>query len=197
MKKQLVLCLVGWLLAVSSVVSAGEPLDTVQTQVNGVLNVLRDQSLKGETGLKVKREKVRIASQKLFDFVELSKRTLGINWNKLTVEQRKEFVRLYTDLLEDAYIDKITAYSDEKVTFTKEIRLSEKTVEVWSTVTTKTADVPINYRAIKTDASWKVYDVVIEGVSLISNYRTQFREILANKPPASLLEIMRTKASKR
>lgn len=197
MKKWLVLSLVGLLLAVSSVVSAGEPLDAVQTQVNGVLNVLRDQSLKGETGLKVKREKIRTASQKLFDFVELSKRTLGINWNNLSVEQRKEFVRLYTDLLEDAYIDKITAYTDEKVRFTKEIRLSEKTVEVRSTVTTKTADVPINYRVIKADGSWKVYDVVIEGVSLISNYRTQFREILANKPPASLLETLRAKVGKR
>ncbi|OPX95504.1 MAG: putative phospholipid-binding protein MlaC precursor [Syntrophorhabdus sp. PtaB.Bin006] len=197
MKKWLVLSLVGLLLAVSSVVSAGEPLDAVQTQVNGVLNVLRDQSLKGETGLKVKREKIRTASRKLFDFVELSKRTLGINWNNLSVEQRKEFVRLYTDLLEDAYIDKITAYTDEKVRFTKEIRLSEKTVEVRSTVTTKTADVPINYRVIKADGSWKVYDVVIEGVSLISNYRTQFREILANKPPASLLETLRAKVGKR
>ncbi|OPY73683.1 MAG: putative phospholipid-binding protein MlaC precursor [Syntrophorhabdus sp. PtaU1.Bin002] len=197
MKKWLVLSLVGLLLAVSSVVYAGEPLDAVQTQVNGVLNVLRDQSLKGETGLKVKREKIRTASQKLFDFVELSKRTLGMNWNNLSVEQRKEFVRLYTDLLEDAYIDKITAYTDEKVRFTKEIRLSEKTVEVRSTVTTKTADVPINYRVIKADGSWKVYDVVIEGVSLISNYRTQFREILANKPPASLLETLRAKVGKR
>lgn len=197
MKKWLVLSLVGLLLAVSSVVSAGEPLDAVQTQVNGVLNVLRDQSLKGETGLKVKREKIRTASQKLFDFVELSKRTLGMNWNNLSVEQRKEFVRLYTDLLEDAYIDKITAYTDEKVRFTKEIRISEKTVEVRSTVTTKTADVPINYRVIKADGSWKVYDVVIEGVSLISNYRTQFREILANKPPASLLETLRAKVGKR
>jgi phospholipid transport system substrate-binding protein len=197
MRKLVVLCLVGFILAVSSVVFAGEPLDTVQTQVNEVLNVLRDQSLKGEKGLKVKRAKIRTASQKLFDFVELSKRTLGINWNKLTVEQRKEFVKLYTDLLEDAYTDKITAYTDEKVRFTKEIRLSEKTVEVRSTVTTKTAEVPINYRVIKTDASWRVYDVVIEGVSLISNYRTQFREILANKPPASLLETLRVKVGKR
>jgi len=197
MEKWLALCLVGLLLAVSSVVSAGEPLDTVQTQVNGVLDVLRDQSLRGEKGLKAKQDKIRTASQKLFDFVELSKRTLGMNWNNLSTEQRKEFVRLYTNLLEDAYIDKITAYTNEKVRFTKEIPLSEKTVEVRSTGTTKTADVPINYRVIKTDTSWKVYDVVIEGVSLISNYRTQFREILANKPPASLLETLRAKVGKR
>lgn len=175
----------------------GEPLDTVKKNVDSVLDVLRNPSLKGEAGKKAKAEKVRVASGKLFDFVELSKRTLGSNWNKFDGEQRREFVRLYTNLLEDAYIDKITAYTDEKVDFTKEIPLGANTVEVQSEVTTKTAKVPIYYRVIKKDGGWKVYDVVIEGVSLITNYRTQFREILANKPPESLLETLRKKVGGR
>ncbi len=176
---------------------AGEPLDTVKANVNSVLEILRDPKLKGDAGKKVKEQKIEAAADKLFDWVELSKRTLGLNWNKFTTEERKEFVDLYKAILKDAYVDKITAYTDEKVNFTKEVPLGENTVEVQSTVLGKTAETPIYYRVIKKDNEWKVYDVVIEGVSLITNYRSQFREILANNPPKTLLDTLRKKVGKR
>jgi phospholipid transport system substrate-binding protein len=172
---------------------AGVPLDTVKGNVNGVLDILRDPKLKGEAGRKVKEQRIQAAAEKLFDFVELSKRTLGLSWNNFTPEQRKEFVRLFETILKDAYVDKIMAYTNEQVNFTKEVSLSETTVEVESVVITKGSQVPINYRIIKKENEWRVYDVVIEGVSLISNYRTQFREILGNNPPEKLLETLRTK----
>jgi phospholipid transport system substrate-binding protein len=176
---------------------AGVPLDTVKTNVNSVLEVMRDPKLKGEAGKKVKEQRIVAAADKLFDFVELSKRTLGLNWNKFTPEQRREFVELYKTILKDAYVDKITAYTNEQVNFTKEVPLSENMVEVQSSVVTKSAETPIYYRVIKKDSEWKVFDVVIEGVSLISNYRTQFREILGNNPPATLLDTLRKKVGKR
>jgi phospholipid transport system substrate-binding protein len=176
---------------------AGVPLDTVKTNVNSVLEVMRDPKLKGETGKKVKEQRIVAAADKLFDFVELSKRTLGLNWNKFTPEQRREFVELYKTILKDAYVDKITAYTNEQVNFTKEVPLSENMVEVQSSVVTKSAETPIYYRVIKKDSEWKVFDVVIEGVSLISNYRTQFREILGNNPPEKLLDTLRKKVGKR
>lgn len=175
---------------------AGAPLDTVKGHAERVLEVLRDPSLKAEAAKKTKKEKLRAISEKMFDFTELSKRTLAQNWNKLSPEQQKEFVELYTSLLEDAYSKKIMAYSDEKITFTKEIPLSERTVEVQSTVLRQSAETPIYYRVILRDGAWRVYDVVVEGVSLISNYRSQFKEILANKPPESLLEALRKKVGK-
>lgn len=178
-------------------VFAGIPLDTVKTNVNGVIEAMRDPKLKGEAGKKVKEQRIVSAADKMFDFVELSKRTLGLNWNKFTPEQRKEFVELFKTILKDAYVDKITAYTDEKVNFTKETPLSETTVEVQSVVATKSGQVPIYYRVIKKDNDWKVYDVVIEGVSLISNYRSQFREILGNNPPETLLETLRKKVGKK
>jgi len=178
-------------------VLAGIPLDTVKTNVNSVIEAMRDPKLKGEAGKKVKEQRIVVIADKMFDFVELSKRTLGLNWNKFTPEQRKEFVALFKTILKDAYIDKITAYTDEKVNFTKETPLSETTIEVQSVVATKNAQVPIYYRVIKKDSDWKVYDVVIEGVSLISNYRTQFREILGNNPPETLLETLRKKVGKK
>ena len=175
---------------------AGVPLDTVKSNVNGVLDVLRDPKLQGESGKKVKEQRITAAADKLFDFVELSKRTLGLNWNKFTTDQRKEFVELFTAVLKDAYVDKITAYTNEQVNFTKEVPLSEATVEVQSGVVAKGGETPIYYRVIKKDNAWKVYDVVIEGVSLISNYRTQFREILGNNPPEQLLQTLRKKVGK-
>jgi phospholipid transport system substrate-binding protein len=176
---------------------AGIPLDTVRTNVNGVLEVLRDPKLQGESGKKVKEQRIEVAAEKLFDFVELSKRTLGVNWNKFNPEQRREFVELYKTILKDAYVNKITAYTNERVDFTKEAVLSETTVEVQSVVVSKGGQTPIYYRVMKKETDWKVYDVVIEGVSLIGNYRTQFREILANNPPEKLLETLRKKVGEK
>jgi len=175
---------------------AASALDTVKTNANVVLDVLRDPKLKGESGKKVKEQKVEAAADKLFDYVELSKRTLGLNWNKFSMDQRKEFVDLFKTLLRNTYIDKITAYTNQKVSFTREISLSENTMEVQSVVTSSSAQTPINYRVIKKDDGWKVYDVVIEGVSLVSNYRTQFRETLANNPPQTLIDTLRKRTGK-
>jgi phospholipid transport system substrate-binding protein len=176
---------------------AGAPLDTVKSNVNSLLDVLRDPKLQGESGKKVKAAKIEAAADKLFDYVELSKRTLGLNWNKFSADQRKEFVELYRTILKDAYVDKITSYTNEQVNFTKEVPLSETTVEVQSVIVSKGGQTPIYYRVMKKGADWKVYDVVIEGVSLISNYSTQFREILANNPPEKVIETLRKKVGKK
>jgi len=185
------------MLTLSFNVFAGVPLDTVKTNVNGVLEILGDPKLIGETGKKMKEQRVEAAADKLFDYVELAKRTLGLNWNKFSPEQRKEFVELYRTILKNAYVDKITAYTNERVNFTKEVPLSETTVEVQSVVVSKGGETPINYRVMKKENNWKVYDVVIEGVSLINNYRTQFREILGNNPPETLIETLRKKVGKK
>ena len=193
-------CLIGIALFFCVIIAlpafAGVPLETVKVHVDKVLDVLHDPALKPESAKKLKRERIRAISEKMFDFTELSKRTLAQNWSKFTPEQQKEFINLYKSLLEDAYADRIMTYTDEKIVFTKEIPLTEKTAEVQSTVIRKTEEVPIYYRVILKEGVWMVYDVVIEGVSLINNYRSQFREILVNKPPESLLETLRKKVSK-
>ena len=196
MKRYLVIMtlLVGLILPVSAL--AGVPLEAVKGHVDKVLDVLRDPSLKPESAKKVKKDRLRVISEKMFDFNELSKRTLAQNWTKLSPEQQKEFVGLFTSLLENTYTNKIMAYTDEKIVFTKEILLTEKTVEVQSTVLRKSGEIPIFYRVTLKDDSWRVYDVVIEGVSLVNNYRSQFKDILSNKPPESLIETLRKKVGK-
>jgi phospholipid transport system substrate-binding protein len=196
MKKKIVVFILISLLIMPFYTYAGEPLETVKGHINKVLDVLRDSSLKGESGKSAKKAKIRSISEKMFDYTELSRRTLGQNWNKFNNAQQKEFIELYKSLLEDAYADKIITYTDEQVLFTKENMLSEKTCEVQTTIVTKKAEIPIYYRVIKKEDGWKVYDVVIEGVSLINNYRTQFKEILSSKSPDGLLDVLRKKVGK-
>jgi phospholipid transport system substrate-binding protein len=179
-----------------SLAFAGVPLETLKGNVERVLDILRDPALKAESAKKVKKDKIRAISQKMFDFAELSKRTLARNWSRLSPEQQKEFIKLYQSLLEDAYANKIMSYTNEKIVFNEEVPLTEKTVEVHSMVLRKTGEIPIYYRMILKDGAWRVYDIVIEGVSLINNYRSQFREILVNKPPEALLDTLRKKIAR-
>jgi phospholipid transport system substrate-binding protein len=174
-------------------VYAGAPLDTVQTNVNKVLEVLRDPKLKDESAKGIKKEKLEAIYGQMFEEVELSMRTLGGNWTKLNPAQQQEFIQLYRQILEKAYIDKILSYTNEKIVFSKENILSNNQAEVQTKVITSSKEIPIFYKVILKDSSWKVYDVVVENVSLVQNYRSQFNSILAKNTPDQLLEILRKK----
>ena len=181
------------LLLFSLPVYAGQPLDAVQSNVNKVLEVLRDPKLKAASAKKIEKEKLRLIYERMFDDVELSKRTLSKNWNSLDVAQRKEFVLLFRQVLEKAYIDKILAYTDEKIVFDRETMVSGTQAEIQTKIVTSSKEIPISYRVILKGSDWKVYDVVIENVSLVLNYRTQFNDILAKNTIEQLLEILRKK----
>lgn len=185
------------LLLFSLPVYAGPPLDAVQANVNKVLEVLRDPKLKAASAKEIEKEKLRLIYERMFDDVELSKRTLAKNWNSLNVAQRKEFVLLFRQVLEKAYIDKILAYTDEKIVFARETMVSGTQAEVQTKIVTSSKEIPISYRVLLKDGAWKVYDVVIENVSLVLNYRTQFNDILAKNTPEQLLEILRKKVKRQ
>jgi len=172
---------------------AGPASDAVLASVNKGLEVLRDPKLKADSAKEIKKEKLRLIYNQLFDDVELSKRTLARNWNNLNIEQRKEFVVLFRQVLEKAYIDRILAYTDEKIVFEREVPVSATQAEVQTKVVTASKEIPITYRVLLKEGAWKVYDVVIENVSLVLNYRTQFNDILAKNTPEQLLEILRKK----
>jgi phospholipid transport system substrate-binding protein len=174
-------------------VYAGAPLDSVQANVNKVLDVLRDPKLKAESAKEIKKEKLRGIYEQMFDEVELSRRTLGVHWNKLNPAQQQEFVHLFRQVLEKAYIDKILSYTNEKIVFPRENMLSSNQAEVQTKIITSSKEIPIFYRVILKDDTWKVYDVVVENVSLVQNYRSQFNSILAKNTPDQLLEILRKK----
>jgi phospholipid transport system substrate-binding protein len=193
MKRQVIVLNIIMLLLISLPVCAGPPLDAVQLSVNKGFEVLRDPKLKAESAKEVKKEKLRLIYDHLFDDVEMGKRTLARNWNNMNTAQRQEFVKLFRQVLEKAYIDKILAYTDEKIIFEREIMVSETQAEVQTKVVTSSKEIPISYRVLLKDGAWKVYDVVIENVSLVLNYRTQFNDIMAKNTPEQLLEILRKK----
>jgi phospholipid transport system substrate-binding protein len=172
---------------------AGAPTDTIKAHVDEVLNVLRASSDGSKRSDEAKKAEIRVIAGRMFDFTAMSKATLGNNWNKLDKDQRIEFIKLLKAMLENAYVSKILGYTDEKAVFIGERSLSPTRVEVQSTLVAKNADIPMHYRVLKTEDTWKVYDVIIEGVSLVKNYRTQFRQILAKQTPSELLDIMRLK----
>jgi phospholipid transport system substrate-binding protein len=174
-------------------VQAGAPLEMVQTNVNKVLDVLRDPALKVESAKKVKKEKLEAIYEQMFDEVELSRRTLGVNWNKLNTSQQQEFTHLYRQVLEKTYIDKILSYTNEKIVFVKENMLAGNQAEVQTKVLTSSKEIPLFYRVIQKNDTWKVYDVVVENVSLVQNYRSQFNDILAKNTPDQLIETLQKK----
>jgi phospholipid transport system substrate-binding protein len=193
MKKQIALLSIIILLLFSLPGYAVAPLDTVQSNVNKVLEVLRDPKLKAESAKEVKKEKLQLIYERMFDDVELSKRTLAKNWNTMSATQRQEFVQLFRQVLTKAYIDKILAYTDEKIVFDRATTVSGSQAEVQTRIVTSSKEIPISYRVILKGSDWKVYDVVIENVSLVLNYRTQFNDILAKNTIEQLLDTLRKK----
>ena len=193
MKKRIVVFCVLIIFVLSIPVYAGVPMTTVEASVNRVLDVLRDSKLKSPAAKETKKEKLRVIYKDMFDEIEFSKRTLTRNWNKFSPAERVEFVKLFEQVLEKSYIDKILDYSNEKVNFYKESMLSDNQAEIQTKIVTASKEIPIFYRMILKDGKWKVYDVVVENVSLVQNYRTQFNDILAKNTPEQLLEILRKK----
>jgi phospholipid transport system substrate-binding protein len=141
-----------------------------------------------------KLSEIRQVINEIFDYKELSQRTLGRDWKKFKPEQQTEFIDLFSQVLENVYADRILAYTHEKIEFGKETQLKKGRVEIESyIITMDNKKVPLFYRMTNKSGQWQVYDVVIEGVSMIKNYRGQFRQILAKKKPEDLLQTLREK----
>jgi phospholipid transport system substrate-binding protein len=175
----------------TAVAWAGPPTEITRQFIERALDALNDPSSKGEA----RRQKVKRIVDPYFDYQEMAKRSLGPTWGKLNPGQRQEFVRLFSQLLEASYSDKIEKYAQRvKIDYTGEI-LDGNVAEVRTVVVRANDRLPLNYRLLNEDGNWKVYDVVIEGVSLVSNYRSQFSRIINESSYAELLRRLKTKVS--
>jgi phospholipid transport system substrate-binding protein len=175
---------------------AASAKETVETSVNKVTKTLSDPTFKAKPK-EAKIAEIGNIVGEVFDYTELSKRTLGREWKKMKPEQQKEFIELFKELLQGVYADRLLAYEDEKIEFGREIELKKGQAEVQSNIVLSDGTkVPIFYRLTNKSGDWKTYDLIIEGVSLVKNYRSQFREIISKDSPEKLLEIMRNKAKK-
>lgn len=173
--------------------TAGVPTDQLRGAVDRVLKTLDDPSLKGQGKLADRRAAVRKIANEIFDFAEIARRSLAQHWQPLTEAQRHEFVGLFADLLERSYISKIETYGGEKIQYTGE-RMDGDYATVSTRIVTKNGtEVPVDYRMVKRTDHWLVYDVSIEGVSLVSSYRTQFNKIIQTSSYNELVTKLRTK----
>ena len=172
---------------------AGVPSEQLKAQVDRVVRVLDDTELQKSARAAERRAAIRRIANETFDFTEMAQRALGPHWQARTPAEREEFTGLFADLLERSYIGKIELYSGEKVAY-----LGDTIDDGFATVRTKlitkqATEVPIDYRMIRRDDRWLVYDVSIEGVSLVANYRAQLNKIIQTSGYASLVQRLRAK----
>jgi len=172
---------------------AGAPTDQLRGSIDRVVKTLESPGMKGEAHAAERKTAVRRIANEIFDFAEIAKRSLGRHWQGRTEGERKEFVGLFADLLERSYISKIELYGGEKILYTGE-RMDGDTASVLTKIITKNGtEVPVEYRLLRQGERWLVYDVGIEGVSLVSNYRTQFNKIIQTSSYAELVRKMKAK----
>lgn len=172
---------------------AGPATDQIKGTMDQVLKILTDPTLKGEQKTKERRAKLHKIVVEQFDFSEMSKRSMGRDWSARTPEERTEFIRLFTDLLERTYIDRVEGYTGEQILYLEETSDGNYSEVRTKIITKRNQEVPIFYRVQKTDSKWEVYDIIIEGVSLVNNYRTQFSKIIRTSSYQNLVKKMQAK----
>ncbi|MCL6640021.1 MAG: ABC transporter substrate-binding protein [Candidatus Rokubacteria bacterium] len=166
---------------------AGEPTEVMRERIDRVVKAL-------ESDRSHARQSIEQVAEETFDFTEMARRALGPHWRERSPEERTEFTRLFREVLEDAYVGRIERYEGEKIVFAGE-SVDGPQATVKSRVITRTGtEIPVDYRLHRVDGRWRVYDVVIEGVSLVANYRTQFNRIIQSGSYQDLVERMRRRA---
>jgi len=172
---------------------AGPPTDQLRGRIDRVLKVLDPES-KQDGKSEERRAAVRKIAHETFDFREISQRSLARHWQGRTPTERDEFIQLFADLLERSYIGQIEQYSGgEKILYVGESVDGEQAVVRTKLVTRQSTEIPVDYRLHKVGANWLVYDVSIEGVSLVSNYRAQFDRIIRGGSYKQLAEKLKAK----
>ncbi len=173
---------------------AGAPTEQVRQTADKMLSVLQDGRLRAADNQKERRDQLRQIIATRFDFSEMAKRSLGSHWQRTSGDEQRQFVELFTELLERSYLDQIEAYDGEKIVYGRE-SLNQDQADVETKILTKKGEeFSLNYKLRSAAGDWKIYDVVIENVSLVNNFRSQFNRILANASMAELIKRLQSKA---
>jgi len=175
---------------------AGGPTDRMKDTTDKIIAIVSDPAFKGPEKAEEKKKSIRAVVDEVIDWEEMSRRSLGIHWQKRTDEEKREFVRLFSLLIEKTYRDKAEDYAGEKVNYVGE-KIDGDYAEVESRIlTSKNTEIPVNYKMTKKQGKWWVYDIVIEGVSFVNNYRTQFNSILSSSSYPGLVKQLKAKTEK-
>ncbi len=169
------------------------PRQQLEVSINHLLDVLRDDSLKGDEKQSLRRQRIADVVFLQFNMRRMAKLSLGRDWKGLTEVERSRFTGLYRDLLKESYVATIDGYADEKILYRKEVIKGDKALVKTVVISASRGEIPLDYKLQLKDGSWLVYDVIIENVSLVRNYRSQFGPIIKKRGFASLIEKMEKK----
>ena len=168
--------------------------DVLQEGLQKVLDLIKSPNYSNPATRDSERSKIATVVRQYFDFHEFSSRTVGARWKQFSAEEQKNFSDVFADLLIYTYVNKIDGYNGEQIQYVGE-RAGKDRVEIMTNVTMKDGKkIPVAYRMLPKDSTWKVYDVLLENISLVKNYRTQFQDILKTSTPQQLIERIRAKA---
>ena len=173
---------------------SGSPTEVIKSTIDEVTRLLSDEKLNKPDQLAKRRHLIEEIIGRHFDYKEMAKRSLAAYWKKLSQSERQEFVRLFTSFLSWNYAGKIEGYAGEQVHYLNE-RIKGNFAEVRTKIVSDKTELPLGYRLLKKSGDWVVYNIVIEGVSLISNYRTQFQRIIRDSSYAELVQKLRNKSN--
>ena len=172
---------------------AGLPTDHVRQTADKVLLILQDPRPKSTDMREERNNQLRQVISPKFDFQAMAQSSLGPHWQRRAAEERRHFVQLFTDLLERTYADQIAAYNGERIIYGRETQDKDYAEVDTKIITNKGEEFSVNYKLRSSDREWKIYDVVIENISLVNNYRSQFNRVLAKSSFDELLRRMREK----
>ena len=174
------------------ITQASEITDGVKNTIDSIMDIVSKEELKKDAKKPERRQLIREVVSKKFSYYEMSRRSLAKHWKKRTPKEKKEFMSLFGKLLENSYANKIESYTDEKIIYVKE--LVKGNVALVKTIIQKNDDaIPVDYKLIKVDNDWKIYDFIVEGVSMIRNYRTQFKKIIHKSSYEELVSKLKKK----
>jgi phospholipid transport system substrate-binding protein len=193
MRHRLAIAAAGLWLALAVPATAGVPTDQVRAATDRILKLVQDPALKGPAKAEERRRQIRAVANEVFDWQETGRRALARHWQARSPDERAEFAKLFADLLERSYVGKIEAYSGERIAYVGESVEGDQATVRSRLITKSGAEIPIDYRLLKEGERWRVYDVLIEGVSLVGNYRTQFNRIIQQAGYPELVKRLRTK----
>ncbi len=174
---------------------AGPATESIRGTIDEVFKVLNDQELKKPARHEARRQRLEDVVGARFDYSEMARRSLGTQWNQMSEKDKQEFVELFRTLLTNTYADRVENYSGEGVQYLNE-RTEKEYAEVRTKVLSGKTEIPMDYRLLHKDNDWRVYDVVVDGVSLVNNYRGQFTKILHTSSYPGLVDQLRKKSDK-
>jgi phospholipid transport system substrate-binding protein len=187
--------IMGAVLAAVAAAASKSATESVRGTIDEVVRILKDQEMKKPDKQEERRRILEKVIADRFSWDEMAKRTLGTQWAKLDEKQREEFTDLFRTLLTNTYLGRIESYSGEKVLYLNE-RLQDGFAEVRTKVASAKTEYPMDYRLINKSGDWHVYDIVLDGVSLVNNYRGQFAKIIRTSSYEDLVEKLRNKSDK-